>query len=299
MDWFRYVHFSRLNLRGLFSRRAAILAVMAIFLYLGVGIFYKALALRFVRTGPPPAAEVKAPAVTLAAREPVDAYRAVPERNLFGTTTKVVVEKPVGAPPPLDAALLFEVRGTVAGEGKYGFAILEERGTRKQRLVKAGDVVAGAKVIRIRRNAVDVLMEGQERTLKMAEMKEAPILPSAVTAAAAGPPPPPPAPGTLVVNRSEIQEAMEDMGSILSQAQIRPFFTMGVPDGFMVTSIRPGSIYQKMGIANGDIIQEVNNRKIQTADDMSGLLAILKSGNEMSMMVKRGGAPRTMMYQFR
>lgn len=298
MDWFRYFHFSRQDVRGLFSRRTVILAVMAILLYLGVGIFYKALTLQFVRMRPGPAVETVAPVAPPAAREPADAYRLIPERNLFGTTTKVVPEKPTAAaPPPLDVALLFEVRGTVAGEGKYGFAILEERGTRKQRLVKTGDVVAGAKVIRIRRNAVDVLVEAQERTLKMAEMKEAPIVPQAREAApSAGPPPPP---GTFVVNRSEIQEAMEDMGSILSQAQIRPFFNMGVPDGFIVTSIRPGSIYQKMGIANGDIIQEVNNRKIQTADDMSGLLNILKSGNEMSLMVKRGGSPKTMTYQFR
>jgi hypothetical protein len=78
----------------------------------------------------------------------------------------------------------FDVKGTVAGEGKYGFAIIEEKGTRKQRLVKAGDVVAGAKVVRIKRNAVDVLVEGAVRTLKMAEMKEAPILPSTAVATA-------------------------------------------------------------------------------------------------------------------
>ena len=65
----------------------------------------------------------------------------------------------------------------MAGEGSTGFAIVEEKGTRKQRLVKAGDVIAGAKVVRIKRNAVDVLVEDQERTLKIAETKEAPILP--------------------------------------------------------------------------------------------------------------------------
>jgi general secretion pathway protein C len=54
-----------------------------------------------------------------------------------------------------------------------------------------------------------------------------------------------------------------------------------------------------MGIANGDIIQEVNHRTIRTADDLSGLLNILKSSNDLSMVVKRGGNPTTMNYQFR
>lgn len=297
MDWVRYFHFSLSDLRGLVSRRTVILAVMAVFIFQGVGIFYKTLALQLIRMKPAPAAEIKAPAAAVATREPMDAYRVIPERNLFGTTTKVVADKQTAAAPQQDIALLFEVKGTVAGEGKYGFAIIEEKGTRKQRLVKVGDVVAGAKIIRIKRNALDVLVEEQERTLKMAEMKEGPILPP--PAAVAAPAVPSAPPGTLVINRSELQDAMADMGSLLSQAQVRPYFNAGVPDGFIVTSIRPGSLYQKMGVANGDIIQEVNNRKIQTADDLTGLLNILKSSNDISLVVKRGGSPKTMNYQFR
>jgi general secretion pathway protein C len=297
VDWVRYFHFSLSDFRGLVSRRTVILAVMAVFIFQGVGIFYKTLALQLIRMKPAPAVEIKAPAAAVATREPVDAYRVIPERNLFGTTTKAVADKQTAAAPQQDIALLFDVRGTVAGEGKYGFAIIEEKGTRKQRLVKAGDVVAGAKVIRIKRNAVDVLVEGQERTLKMEEMKEASILPP--PPAAVAPAGAPPLPGTLVLNRSELQAAMEDMGSMLSQAQIRPYFNAGVPEGFIVTSIRPGSLYQKMGIANGDIIQEVNRRAIRTADDLSGLLNILKASNDLSLVVKRGGNPTTMNYQFR
>ena len=297
MDWLRYFHFSLSNFRGLVSRRTVILALMAVFIYQGVGIFYKTLALQLIRMRPTTAAEIKAPAAAVAVREPLDAYRVIPERNLFGTTTKSVADKQTAVASQQDIALLFDVKGTVAGEGKYGFAIIEEKGTKKQRLVKVGDTVAGAKVIRIKRNAIDVLVEEQERTLKMAEMKEAPILPSA--AAATAPAGPPSQPDAIVMNRSELQEAMADMGSMLSQAQIRPYFNAGVPDGFIVTSIRSGSLYQKMGIANGDIIQEVNNRKIQTADDLSGLLNTLKSTNDISLMVKRGGTPKTMNYQFR
>ena len=298
MDWARYFHFSLSDLGGLASRRTVILAVMAVFIYQGVGIFYKTLTLQLIRMRPAAAVEIKASAAAVPVREPADAYRAIPERNLFGTTTKVVADKQTPVTPQQDIVLLFEVKGTVAGEAKYGFAIIEERATKKQRLVKAGDVVAGAKVIRIKRNAIDVLVEEQERTLKMAEMKEAPILPPPASAATA-PHEPSTQSGAIVLNRSELQEAMADMGSMLSQAQVRPYFNAGVPDGFIVTSIRAGSLYQKMGVANGDIIQEVNNRKIQTADDLSGLLNTLKSSNDLSLVVKRGGSPKAMNYQFR
>jgi general secretion pathway protein C len=295
LDWLRRFHFSLSDLRKLVSRRTVILALMAVFLYQGVGIFYKGLALRIIRMRPASVSEVKAPAAASAVREPENAYRVIPERNLFGTTTNAVAQARTA--PQQDITLLFDVKGTVAGAGKYGFAIIEEKGTRKQRLVKTGDVVYGAKVIRIKRNAVDILVAERERTLKIVETKEAPILPPPQGGTASiGPPPPP---GSVVIPRSEVQEAMEDMGNMLSQAQIRPYFNAGVPDGFIVNSIRSGSLYQRMGIANGDIIQEVNNRKIQTADDVMGLLNTVKSGASLSLGIKRLGKSETLSYQFR
>ncbi|OGP86517.1 MAG: hypothetical protein A2V87_07805 [Deltaproteobacteria bacterium RBG_16_58_17] len=294
MDWSRYFHLSLSDFQGLISRRTVILTVMAIIIYQGVGIFYQTLTLQLIRMRPAPAAEsVQAAAVPI--REPADAYRVIPERNLFDTTTKTAGDKQVAAVQQ-DIALAIDLRGTVAGGAKYGFAVVEEKGTQKQRLVKTGDIVAGAKVLRITRNAVDFLMGDQERTLKIAETKEAPILPpSQGGTASTGPPPPS---GSVVINRSEIGESLEDMGSLLRQAQIRPYFNAGVHDGFMINSIRRGSLYQKMGIVNGDIIQEVNNRKIQTADDMTGLLNAMKSGSSLSLTVKRGGKQETLNYQF-
>ncbi len=295
MDWSRYFHLSLSDFQGLISRRTVILTVMAIIIYQGVGIFYQTLTLQLIRMRPAPAAEsVQAAAVPI--REPADAYRVIPERNLFDTTTKTAGDKQVVAVQQ-DIALAIDLRGTVAGGAKYGFAVVEEKGTRKQRLVKAGDIVAGAKVVRITRNAVDFLVGDQKRTLKIAETKEAPILPpSQGGTASTGPPPPS---GSVVISRSEIGESLEDMGSLLRQAQIRPYFNAGVPDGFMINSIRRGSLYQKMGIVNGDIIQEVNNRKIQTADDMTGLLNAMRSGSSLSLTVKRQGKSETLNYQFR
>lgn len=304
MDWFRHFHLSRSDLRGLVSRRTVILVLMAALLYLGVGIFYKAMTLQIIGMKPLPASEFKAPAASAAVREPAEAYRVIPERNLFGTTTKTVADKQT-APAQQDIGLLIDLRGTVAGDGKYGFAIVEEKGTRKQRLVKAGDVIAGAKVVRIKRNSMDVLVEDQERTLKIAETREAPILPQVAAPAQPTPTARPSAPsgpapsGSVVLNRNEIGAGFQDMGSMLRQAQVRPYFNAGVPDGFMISSIQAGSLYQKMGIVDGDIIQAVNNRPIRTADDMMELYNVMKSGPGMALSIKRRGNPETLYYQFR
>jgi general secretion pathway protein C len=295
VDWLRHFRFSLSDLRGLISRRTVIIVLMAVFLYQGVGIFYKVLTIRIIRIKPASAVEVKAPAAAAAVREPADAYRMIPERNLFGTTTKTVADKQAG-PVRQDIALLLDLKGTVAGETKYDFAIIEEKGTRKQRLVRVGDVIAGAKVVRIKRNAVDLLVEDQERTLRIAETKEASILPPPVAGAAA---PAVPTGGPLVLNRGEVAAGLQDMGSMLRQAQVRPYFNAGLPDGFIISSIQSGSLYQKMGIIDGDIIQGVNNRAIRTADDMMDLLNLIKSGSGMALSIKRRGNSETLNYQFR
>jgi general secretion pathway protein C len=297
MDWSRFFHLSLADFRGLVSRRTVILALMAVMLFQGTGIFYKVLTLQLIRIRPAPAAEEKVRAAAVPIREPADAYRIIPERNLFGTTTKTVTDKQAATmPQQQDVALLIDLKGTVAGGPKYGFAIIEEKGTKKQRLVKVGDLIDGAKVVRINRNTIDLLVGDQERTLKMPEMKEGPILPPlrGGTAATTAPAPA----GTTVISRSEIDAGLQDMGSLLRQAQIRPYFNAGVPDGFLISNIRSGSIYRRMGIMDGDIIQKVNDRPIRTADDMTGLLGVLKSGSGLSLTVKRRGKQETLNYQF-
>jgi general secretion pathway protein C len=300
VDWSRFSHLSFSDLSGLVSRRTVILVLMAVILYQATGIFYAVLTLQLVQVRPAPAAMGKAQTAAIPAREPADAYRIVSERNLFGTTTKAVTEKQTAAAPVLqDVALLIDLRGTVAGGPKYGFAVIEEKGTKKQRLVKAGDLVAGAKVIRVKRNAIDLLVNDQERTLKMVETKEGPIVAPLGVPPPAAPPPPSAAPrGTTVISRSEVDAGLQDMGSLLRQAQIRPYFEGGVPDGFLISNIRPGSLYQKMGAVDGDIIQEVNGRPIRTADDVMGLLNTIKAGSSMSMTIKRRGSRETLNYQF-
>lgn len=289
MDWLRHFRFSLSAFPDLVSRRTVILVLTAVILYQVTGILYSLLTLQLIRTKPATAAFERGKAAP--AREPAEAYRIIPERNLFGTTTSMMTDRQAGASQQ-DIALPIELRGTVAGEARYGFAIIEEKGTRKQRLVKAGDSLLGMQILRIKRNAIDLLVNNRERTLKIVEMKEGPILPPSPSVK------PGVAPGTMVISRNEIDEGLQDMGSLLRQALVRPYFTAGVPDGFLISNIRPGSLYKKMGIFDGDIIQEVNNQKIQTADDVMGLLNTVKSGSSLSLTVKRQGNQETLNYQF-
>ncbi|MCL2669479.1 MAG: PDZ domain-containing protein [Syntrophaceae bacterium] len=281
---------------GLAFRRLAAIAVLAAFLYMGTGIVYNFLKIQLLRHRPASAAQAAAgQGVTVPSRELAEAYRIVAERNLFRTASQVIADEPGGgrgAGP--DASLLADLRGTVAGDDGHGFAVIEEKESRKQRLVKVGDMISGAKVVRIKRNAVDVLVNGRVRTLKVAERRDEQLPPPAQAAA----PTVPPGSGTIVVNRSEIEANLQDMGTMLRQAQVRPYFNAGVQAGFIVMNIQPGSFYQRLGILEGDVIQGVNGQNIRTAEDVMTLYNNLKDAPSMDLSVRRSGKEETLRYQF-
>jgi type II secretory pathway component PulC len=54
-----------------------------------------------------------------------------------------------------------------------------------------------------------------------------------------------------------------------------------------------------MGITNGDILREIDGRKIQTADDMMSFLNTLKGASGMALLMQRGGKQQMLNYQFR
>jgi general secretion pathway protein C len=296
----RGFNIAALRLKSADLQRLFILGAIVLFMYQGVGIFYKILGMQLVMT-PAVAPPVEAvPAVLRAPpKEAQDYYRIVAERNLFGSTDKTLAEKLTekqgksAAVQPLTT--LLELRGTVAGIGKLSFAVIEEKGKNKQGLFRVGDKIVGATLIRVMRDQVALKINHKEEILKKRDATETAIVPpKGVEAPAADG-----SPGAMTLNRGEMAASLKDMGQMMSQAQVRPYFYMGMPDGFMVSSIRQGSMYQKMGLVDGDVIQELNSQKLTGADDMVGLYNAMKSGSAMSLKIKRAGKQETLNYQFK
>jgi general secretion pathway protein C len=300
-QWLTNLNFSNLLSQTARYRTGAILMVMTILTYQSVGIFYKALGLQLIRTKTAAPALQKAASVPVAAAEPADFYKVIAERNLFGTTDKTIAEKlsvfqTTAAQP--DIATTLEVRGTVAGDSRHGFAVIEEKTHKRQKLYKVGDMVSGVKVIRIMRNAVAFMVNDQERILRIPETTEKAVLPAGTASVPASLPTAGPD-SAIVVSKNDIENSLRDIGTMLSQAQVRPYFTAGRPDGFVISSIRGGSLYQRIGLVDGDIVQAVNDRKLTTGDDMMELYNLLKSSSSMALKVMRQGRQETFNYTFR
>jgi S1-C subfamily serine protease len=71
------------------------------------------------------------------------------------------------------------------------------------------------------------------------------------------------------------------------------------PDGVKIVSVDRGSITQRMGIAPGDTIREVNGHKLSSTEDTSGVYEAVKDATSFEVKILRKGKPKTLRYEIR
>jgi general secretion pathway protein C len=104
---------------------------------------------------------------------------------------------------------------------------------------------------------------------------------------------------TITVPSSVIEDSLDNISDLLTQASIRSHLEDGEPDGLAITGIKAGSIFRRMGLRNGDIIKGVNENEIISPEDLISLYNDLKSETEVSLQIVRRGRETILNYRFR
>jgi type II secretory pathway component PulC len=81
----------------------------------------------------------------------------------------------------------------------------------------------------------------------------------------------------------------EDLARVLMQATVEPVMENGLIAGFKITQIDAGSIYDKAGLLNGDIITQINDQELTSVAMSIKLLQSLKGAAHMEVGVRRNG----------
>jgi general secretion pathway protein C len=98
------------------------------------------------------------------------------------------------------------------------------------------------------------------------------------------------------VDRSEVEKAMNNLSEVATQARIVPNFKNGKASGFKMFSIKPGSIYSKIGLQNGDVIQKINGYEMSSPDKALEIYQKLKEANTVTIELQRRGQDSTLNY---
>ena len=116
-------------------------------------------------------------------------------------------------------------------------------------------------------------------------------------------------PVTVINGQAVVGFDQARLEQLLAQSQVgqRPSFGASIADASKITAkqgsgitlgayigkVRPGSVSERIGLAPGDIITELNLQRIANADDLERALANLNRGSRFSLVFLRGNKTMT------
>jgi len=229
-----------------------------------------------------------------------------------------LVQEPVAAPvidenaDPVKSGLRVKLLGTLVAADKYwSFASVQDMVTQRSQTYMVGDLIQNAQVTDIQRERVIVLNNGRKEFID-----NQPGDGSAPAPTFTPPPPVAAAPtsspnsglGTGIratgeneyeVPRGEIDRTLANLNEVAMQARIVPAFKDGQAQGFKLFSIRPDSIYSKIGVQNGDVIRRINGFDLNSPEKALEVYSKLKEAPRIEIEIERNGAPIRKTYNVR
>ena len=236
------------------------------------------------------------------------AYARILEGNLFNPALRGPALPPVVEAPPPIAPL--DVQMTLVGTGEVedapSFAVIEDRITREQRVYRVGDVVKdGVVLAKVQRNQIVLRLGAQQQVLTLytdgtedvASGAGAPRAPGDVAAVTGGVRQV--QANRWVLDKQEVSAALENLPQLLTKARVIPNFSDGKPDGFKIFSIAPDSLYAKIGLQNGDVLQQINGVEIKDPENFMRVFQQLKDETNIALDFVRNNRRESFAYEIR
>jgi general secretion pathway protein C len=76
----------------------------------------------------------------------------------------------------------------------------------------------------------------------------------------------------FAVDRDDLEDMVRNPSSLFSQARILPKYEEGEMVGLQINAIKPGSLFEDIGIESGDVITQVNGIPINNPQESAKIL---------------------------
>ena len=277
------------------------LLVLSFVIYSGVDIFYTLAGSRLTETETKrTATEGTTTPMTQPVKRSFSHYASAIERGLFGRPEEIT-EKPkeISLEDLERTELKVALLGTVSGDEKTARAVIQDKMQRSESLYKVGDTIQNAQILKILRGKV-VLAVGDKNQILTMEEEASPSRPGLSRPAVQSRLPATTQQATTItLDRTVVNKSLENVTELLSQVRVRPHYKDGKADGLMLSQIRPNTIFTRLGLRNGDIIQNIDGDPIASPDEIMNLYEQLQSGSSVSLGIQRRGRQQELNYAFR
>jgi type II secretion system protein C len=236
-------------------------------------------------------------------------------RNIFNSAARQDIPAVAAAveedanEPVAASSLSLVLRGTWIGErsrkpaDRGAWAIIEDPASHSQAVYQVGDALPGAdaQVVEILPRAVKIRRGGALELLSFPENWETAADGSVLTGGA----PLSPSAGLdeirqIAPNRFQVSQRLLDyklanLTETLTEARAIP-----VPgEGFRIKNIKKGSMFDKIGIQNNDLLRSVNGIELNTFEQAMKAYKLLQKEPRLHLEITRGTAPQNLDYEIR
>jgi general secretion pathway protein C len=208
------------------------------------------------------------------------------EAVLPSSFTETSGDVSLSAPEGLPALKLV---GTVIGAHPY--AVIFDPASNKQDIYRGKDDIGNGWIIHIIDKNKIVLRKGTtEEVLEVKFIEGGEAVPSLKPASAKT---------GLRLDPRDVEGALSDMNTVMTQARVVPNLVEGKTRGYRIFNVLPGSIYTKLGIQNNDIVERVNGVEINSPDALYQLFQQIKSERKIALDFNRGGRRESVAIEIR
>ena len=213
-------------------------------------------------------------------------YTLITQKNIFGNLINNQQENKANNKKPTSEAPLALI-GTVLTSGANPYAIIENTKDKLQDAFSINDnIFEIATLVGIYKNKVEINRNGVIETLQIDDLNQ-----DASDDEQSG--------NIRYLDAAEVQNAISNLPVVMTQARAIPYWQEGKPVGLRLFSIKQGSIFEKVGLKNGDILKNINGKQLGDFSKAMALFEELKNETSLSIQLERNKQPMTLQYQIR
>lgn len=237
-------------------------------------------------------------------------YSPILEKNPFGSPGELhpITSSPTGEAGAGDISMSNLILvGTAAGSKNFGYAIFEDRtqAQGQQEIFSLGENVFNYGVLKkINRSSVEIERNSSIHTITIPEetVVESGYTPQEQSRAA------PQTQGSFarqigerdyILDSRKIQQSLENPEQILTDARLLPNIKDGKQQGFSISEVVPGGIYNSLGLRNGDILLRINGLEISNPEVAIQAMSALKGMNNINLDIIRDSQNMSMNYRIK
>ncbi len=211
--------------------------------------------------------------------------------------TEEDAQRPDMSSEPVRTSLRVKLLGTLVSTlPNWSIGSILDLNSQKSSTVMIGDKVQNAEVLSIGRDRVIIANNGRREYISAEGGDGTPQPPPIATTRPVSEPGNQYGAGIKALDdnnyevpRNEVDKALANLNDLAMQARIVPAFKDGQAEGFKLFSIRPDSLYSKIGIVNGDVIKRINGFEMNSPEKALEVYTKLKDANRIDIEVDRNG----------